>query len=140
MPTGKISAKYSHGGLVDIEYYTQARQIAAGHVDPHVRVNNTLEAIERLAQGGHVGHREASRLSESYRFLRRLIDALRVVRGHAKDLTLPPTESREFAYLAHRLELEATGDLWQAIDAQMGLARALWEPSPVSTSESKPRP
>ncbi len=131
VPAGKISAKYSHGGLVDIEYYTQARQIAVGQADPRVRVTNTLDAIERLVQGGHLGHDEASHLSESYRFLRRLIDALRVVRGHAKDLTLPPPESREFAYLAHRLQYEGTADLWQAIDAQMGLARALWEPGPV---------
>jgi len=134
VPAGKTSAKYSPGGLVDIEYYTQARQISVGHVDPHVRVTNTLDAIERLVQGGHLDCDEASHLSGSYRFLRRLIDALRVVRGHAKDLTLPPGDSREFAYLAQRLEFEGTDALGQAIEAQMGLARALWEPGPLTAS------
>lgn len=141
VPPGKVSAKYSHGGLVDIEYYVQARQIAVGQADPRVRVTNTLDAIESLVQGGHLGHEEASHLGDSYRFLRRLIDALRVVRGHAKDLTLPPTESREFAYLAQRLEFEGAADLWQAIDAQMGFAGAVWEPGPATASEpAAPRP
>ena len=36
-------------------------------------------------------------------FLRWLIDSLRVVRGHAKDLTIPSPDSDAFAYLARRL-------------------------------------
>lgn len=127
VPLGMVSAKYSPGGLVDVEYFVQARQIAAGHADPRVRVTNTLDALERLADGGHIGPEEADRLRDSYRFLRRLIDALRVVRGHARDLTLPPAESREFAYLAHRLQYDSLAELQNAIAAQMGYARGLWE-------------
>ena len=42
-------------------------------------------------------------LRESYIFLRRLIDALRMVRGHAKDLTGPPPDSEAYEFLARRL-------------------------------------
>lgn len=127
VPLGRVSAKYSHGGLVDVEYFVQARQIAAGHADASVRVTNTLDAIARLRESQHVGDQLAEHLRETYLFLRRLIDALRVVRGHAKDLTIPHAHSREFAYLAHRLRYSAPTMLEDAIAARMAFARSLWE-------------
>jgi [glutamine synthetase] adenylyltransferase / [glutamine synthetase]-adenylyl-L-tyrosine phosphorylase len=42
-------------------------------------------------------------LRGAYVFLRRLIDALRMVRGDARDLTVPPMDSEEFETLARRL-------------------------------------
>jgi glutamate-ammonia-ligase adenylyltransferase len=126
VPSGAVSAKHSPGGLVDVEYFVQACQIAVGHADASVRVTNTLDAIDRLAQGGHMRQELASELRETYEFLRRLIDALRVVRGHARDLTIPPEDSREFAYLSHRLQLESPAQLRDAIAARMESAKALW--------------
>ncbi|MDC4224533.1 MAG: hypothetical protein MPW15_09960 [Candidatus Manganitrophus sp.] len=38
-----------------------------------------------------------------YLFLRSLIDALRIVRGHAKDLILPDVRTEEFTFLARRM-------------------------------------
>ena len=43
------------------------------------------------------------RLSDALLFLHQLINALRMVRGNTKDLTVPPEESEEFAFLARRL-------------------------------------
>lgn len=100
---GVRNAKYSWGGLVDVEYYTQARQIEAGATDRSVRVTGTLEAIERLVAGGWLEPDFAGRLADSYRFLRKLIDALRVVRGNARDLNLPPQDDPEYRYLASRM-------------------------------------
>ena len=64
-------------------------------------------------------------MAAAYAFLRRLIDALRVVRGHARDLTIPLHDSREFAYLARRLELEPAA-LAAAIEQEMAVASAVW--------------
>jgi glutamate-ammonia-ligase adenylyltransferase len=127
VPSGQTSAKHSPGGLVDLEYYVQACQVAAGHLDPGVRVSNTLDAIAQLAKGRHLSEERATELHNTYSFLRRLIDALRVVRGHARDLTIPAPESREFAYLARRLQYDAPEQLQEAIVSQMGLARRVWE-------------
>ena len=52
---------------------------------------------------GVLADSDAAQLGEAYRFLRRLIDAQRIVRGHARDLVLPPPESDEFLFLARRL-------------------------------------
>ncbi len=127
VPPGEISAKYSPGGVVDIEYFVQARQIEAGANDPSVRVTGTRNAIEQLVKGGHVEAALGRRLTEAYSFLRRLIDGLRVVRGHARDLTIPPRDSQEFAYLARRMRYESADALIEAIDTHMAFARGLWE-------------
>ncbi|MEX0717846.1 MAG: glutamine synthetase adenylyltransferase [Planctomycetaceae bacterium] len=100
---GTINAKLSPGGLVDCEYLVQGLQITHGGSDPSLRPTNTLEAMRALAAAGIVSADEEARLREAYIFLRRLIDALRMVRGDARDLTVPPGDSEEFQYLARRL-------------------------------------
>jgi glutamate-ammonia-ligase adenylyltransferase len=123
---GQTSAKHSPGGLVDVEYFVQACQVSVGHLDSHVRVSNTLRAIDRLAQGGHLTEGFALKLIDTYGFLRRLIDALRVVRGHAKDLTIPAPESPEFGYLSRRLQYDSDDQLGEAIASHMSFAQSLW--------------
>jgi glutamate-ammonia-ligase adenylyltransferase len=126
VPRGQLNAKYSAGGLVDVEYFVQAQQIAAGAVDPMVRVTNTLEAIAKLAEGRYLGAGQAAELRVTYDLLRRLIDGLRVVRGNAKDLTIPPPDAREFAFLARRLKYPSPQKLQDEISRRMAFARALW--------------
>ena len=122
---GSVNAKYSPGGLVDVEYFVQAQQIAVGHTDPNVRVTNTLDAIDQLARGGHISKQRTSELRETYGFLRQLIDALRGVRGHARDLAIPSVDSREFAYLTRRLKYESSLKLQRAIAIHMDTAGML---------------
>lgn len=100
---GTINAKFSPGGLVDVEYTVQGLQMMHGHTHPEIRLTNTQAAIAALAQAGILSVENAARLSKALLFLRELINALRVVRGNSKDLTVPPEESEEFAFLARRL-------------------------------------
>lgn len=99
---GTFNAKLSPGGLVDTEYLVQGLQITYGKENPTLRETNTLAAMAALDRAGLLDG-EYERLREAYVFQRRLIDALRMVRGHAKDLTVPPAESEEFEFLARRL-------------------------------------
>ena len=124
---GALNAKYSRGGLTDVEYYVQAWQVARGGEDAALRAVNTMDAIARLEEGGYITRAQAGEMEEAYGFLRRLIDALRVVRGHAKDLTVPAVDSREFAYLVRRLTYDSAEGLREAIAAHMGAAERLWE-------------
>ncbi|MFQ5594141.1 MAG: glutamine synthetase adenylyltransferase [Anaerolineae bacterium] len=100
---GTINAKYSPGGLVDAEYIVQGLQITHGPQDHNLRLTNTPDAIAALAAAGILPQDDFTRLHQAYAFLRQLIDALRMVRGNAKDLTVPPADSEEFAFLARRL-------------------------------------
>ncbi|HUG91646.1 MAG TPA: glutamine synthetase adenylyltransferase [Planctomycetaceae bacterium] len=100
---GTFNAKLSPGGLVDCEYLVQGLQITHGRQHPSVRCPNTLEAMAALANVGVLSPADEDELRRSYIFLRKLIDGLRMVRGHARDLTVPPADGEEFEFLARRL-------------------------------------
>lgn len=127
VPAGEVSAKHSAGGVVDIEYFVQVRQIEVGAGEPSVRVTGTREAIGRLVAARALDAELGERLPEAYSFLRRLIDGLRVVRGNAKDLTVPAHDSRAFAYLARRMHVETPEELARAVDEHMRFAAGVWE-------------
>ncbi|MEZ6052232.1 MAG: glutamine synthetase adenylyltransferase [Planctomycetaceae bacterium] len=100
---GTFNAKLSSGGLADCEYLVQGLQITYGHDQPSLRTPNTREALKALEAHGVISTEDRIRLRDAYRFLRQVIDALRMVRGDARDLTVPPIDSEEFEFLARRL-------------------------------------
>ena len=104
---GGINAKFSPGGLVDLEYLVQGLQIKNGAIDPAIRTPNTEKALLALQEKGIFSQEEYEELTGAYSFLRRLIEALRMVRGHAEDLTLPKPDSDEFQFLARRLDYDS---------------------------------
>ena len=93
---GTFNPKFSPGGLVDVEYLVQGLQISYGQT-------NTRKAMAALAEEGILSPDDYSRLRKAHTFLRWLIDSLRVVRGNAKDVTMPPENSEEMAFLARRV-------------------------------------
>ena len=99
----EFNAKLSPGGLVDLEYLVQALQLDRGAKHPELRATNTHEALDALRQVGALTAADHERLCAAYHFLRRLIDALRMVRGEARDLTVPPADSADLESLARRL-------------------------------------
>lgn len=102
---GTFHAKLSAGALVDVEYLVQLLQLTHGGRHPSLRVTETLDALIELARGKLIPVNAAESLRAAYLFFRRLIDALRMARGAADDLTLPPAESEELAGLARRLNI-----------------------------------
>jgi glutamate-ammonia-ligase adenylyltransferase len=100
---GTFNAKYSPGGLVDVEYLVQGLQITHGHNEPRLRQTNIREAMASLVQTSLLSEEDYTQLRKAHTFLRWLIDALRMVRGNARDLTVPPAGSEAFAFLARRL-------------------------------------
>jgi glutamate-ammonia-ligase adenylyltransferase len=107
---GKVNIKHSPGGLIDIEYGVQYLQLMHGHKHSRLRTPNTLETIDALVKL-RILSRDADALRESYLFFRTLIDGLRIVRGHAKDLVLPPRDSEAFVFLARRIGY--TTEAWE---------------------------
>jgi glutamate-ammonia-ligase adenylyltransferase len=109
---GQMNLKYSAGGLIDIEYAVQYLQVIHGHGHPSLRTPNTLQALAALVKEGLVSRTDGEMLRKAYIFTRILIDGLRMVRGNAKDLVLPPPDSEEFVSLARRVGY--TTDDWRA--------------------------
>jgi glutamate-ammonia-ligase adenylyltransferase len=81
VPKGKKGAhvKLGSGGIVDIEFLVQYLQLRHGRICSSLRTTNTLEALRVLAAEGLLGSEDARILNESYRFLRRVENRLRIV-------------------------------------------------------------
>jgi glutamate-ammonia-ligase adenylyltransferase len=130
---GQINVKYSQGGVIDIEYAVQYLQVMHGHEHPSLRTPNTLQALAALVETDLLTRADGESLRKAYVFTRTLIDGLRMVRGNAKDLVLPPPDSEEFIFLARRVGY--TTDDWQAgarhlqsdIEQHMKLTREFFE-------------
>ena len=90
----------------------QYLQVIHGHDHPSLRTPNTLQALAALVKEGLVSRTDGEMLRKAYIFTRILIDGLRMVRGNAKDLVLPPPDSEEFISLARRVGY--TTDDWRA--------------------------
>ena len=103
VPPGRFNVKMSRGGLVDAEYTVQYLQIRHGREHPFLRTHATLPALDRLRTAEILESDEYDSLREGYLFWREVVDALRVVRGHAGDLLLPDEASDEYGFLARRL-------------------------------------
>jgi glutamate-ammonia-ligase adenylyltransferase len=107
---GTFNAKFSPGGLVDIEYLVQGLQIEHGAQNPALRLTNLRRAMSALHEAGILSMDDFNRLRKAHTFLRWLIDSLRVVRGNSKDVTLPPFGSDEFIFLARRLRYQTDAE------------------------------
>jgi glutamate-ammonia-ligase adenylyltransferase len=124
---GTVNAKYGRGALVDVEYLVQAMQIVHGAAEPSVRTPSTLRAIDFLEAAAVLTPERSAQLRSAYHFYRELIDALRVVHGHARDLAVPSEGSDEFSRLARRLRREGPAQLREELDQALRGVAALWD-------------
>ncbi|MEP3480137.1 MAG: glutamine synthetase adenylyltransferase [Fuerstiella sp.] len=100
---GTTNAKLSDGGLVDSEYAVQALQITFGKQHKELRSPNTMTALNAALNAKFLSPEQHQSVSSAYRFLREVIDCLRMVRGNAMDLTVPIQDSPDFTQLARRM-------------------------------------
>jgi len=138
---GTINAKYSAGGLLDVEYLVQTLQIVFGASHPEVRLPNTLAALDALHAGCLITDERYRAIRSAYLFLRDVINALRIVRGNAKDLTIHETHTREFTMLARRMGYSGSEELVGRIFHMecynaMAMARKLYENTMAELSGS----
>jgi glutamate-ammonia-ligase adenylyltransferase len=107
----RLNAKFSPGGLVDLEYSVQILQVTHAKEVPSLRTPLLREALEILSEEGVLSAEESARLITAYTFLRHLINSMRMLRGSAIDLFLPSQGSSEFAHLSRRMGYSRGGPL-----------------------------
>ena len=71
--------KTGHGGMVDVEFLVQFLQLQHGRQHTKVRSRNTLVALQALQDSNLLPEKDAKRLANGYKFLRRLENKLRLV-------------------------------------------------------------
>ena len=97
------NAKFSLGALVDVEYNIQMLQVKHGATYPKLRQANVHNVMTCLEEVGEISNKEYNRIISAYSFFRLLVNALRLRRGHANDLTLPAENTWELEHLARRM-------------------------------------
>jgi len=65
-----VDLKLGRGGIREIEFYVQTQQLILGGRHPELRSPRTLDALQALADAGHVTRATASELAAAYRWLR----------------------------------------------------------------------
>jgi len=107
----RLNAKFSPGGLVDLEYSLQILLVQHGRSNIRLRTPSLHAGLEELSRTGVMDQEEANRLVRAYRFLRNVINGLRMLRGNAQDLFMPEAGSLEFGHLARRMGYGTEGEL-----------------------------
>ena len=103
----KLNIKTGRGGLVDVEFLVQYLQLVHGPRRLAIRQRATADALAALAQEGVLDAEDARVLAESYAFLRRLENRLRIV--HDRSIQAIPTRPAELDTLARRLGYHGDG-------------------------------
>mgnify|MGYP000099414267 CR=1 FL=1 len=102
--------KLGRGGIREIEFFTQTRQLIAGGRDPDLRLRDTVGGLKVLAEKGWVPGDVAETLTGHYRFHREVEHRLQMV-GDAQTHKLPNDPdgvARIAAFMGRdRAELEA---------------------------------
>ena len=100
---GKYHSKHGEGALADLEQTVQMLQVLHAKEAPQLRTPRIHEAMDGLRRAGIVSAEEFEELTGAYQFLRRLINAQRMLHGSARDLLLPAEGSDELEHLARRM-------------------------------------
>ncbi len=97
--------KLAPGGIREIEFFTQTRQLIAGGRDPDLRVRGTVEGLARLADKGWVPDDVARTLTADYRAHREVEHRLQMI-ADQQTHALPATKDG-FARLAAFMDRDA---------------------------------
>ncbi len=71
--------KLGRGGIREIEFFAQTQQLIWGGRKPELRLAGTLDALNALAQAGHISADDLACMTEAYHFLRKLEHRLQMI-------------------------------------------------------------
>jgi glutamate-ammonia-ligase adenylyltransferase len=96
-----LNIKTGRGGMVDVEFLVQYLQLSHGRQSPDLRCRNTLEALHALHEKNLLPNDDYDKLTNGYKFLRRLENKLRLV--HDQSINELSSEVSYLAKLARHL-------------------------------------
>ncbi len=117
--------KLGVGGIREIEFFTQTRQLIAGGRDPDLRDRRTMQALSSLAAKGWVPESDAAELTDLYRVHREVEHRIQMV-GDAQTHDLP-TNDAGFDRLARMMGEGDTGRWRDGLRARLERVSALTE-------------
>ena len=122
--------KLGRGGIREIEFFTQTRQLIAGGRDPTLRSRTTREGLAQLARAGWVPPDRADALYDHYRFHREVEHRVQQIADQQTHLL--PTTPEGFDRLAAFMGRDARGlraELTERIEAVHNLTEGFFAPT-----------
>ncbi|MBP1805478.1 glutamine-synthetase adenylyltransferase [Rubellimicrobium aerolatum] len=121
--------KLGRGGIREIEFFTQTRQLIAGGRDPSLRVRGTVEGLGRLAAAGWVPQDVTDRLAAHYRRLREVEHRVQMVADQqTHDLPATPEGWDRLAALMGEEEVALRRDLTARLEEVHELTEGFFAP------------
>ncbi len=122
---GRFHVKFGRGGLVDVEFITQAQQMLHGRQHPAIRRPNTIQAVRAIKAAGLLSPEDCDGLEDNYRFLRRVSAGLRLFGARPSDTLEPagPIPGR----LAKSLEYPSRTKFLEVYRSRTAWVRALYD-------------
>jgi glutamate-ammonia-ligase adenylyltransferase len=131
--------KLGRGGIREIEFFTQTRQLIAGGRDPDLRLRGTVEGLHALAEKGWIEAPIAERLSDHYRFHRTVEHRLQMI-NDAQTHDLPQSEDgfERLAMLMGRNRKDLEVELQERLEDVHSLTEAFFAASQTKPVETAP--
>ncbi len=102
------NVKLGRGGIREIEFISQALQLAYGGRDKWLRAPHTLISLSRLADRKLIGEHELTQLFDAYEFLRQLEHILQMENGLQTHTV--PSEAEKRSSIARRMTFKRPAD------------------------------
>ncbi len=118
--------KLGRGGIREIEFFTQTRQIIAGGRDRSLRVRGTVEGLKRLTAAGWIETEHSEALIKAYRDHREVEHRLQMI-ADAQTHALPKSPEG-FERLAHMMGVENVEALQGTLTQRLSDVARLTEP------------
>ena len=131
--------KLGRGGIREIEFFTQTRQLISGGRDPDLRVRGTVEGLSRLAAKGWIKPDVADTLGDHYRFARTVEHRVQMVRD-TQTHELPVTDEG-FDRLAAMMDMDRTdleAELVDRLSAVHGETEGFFAPTSATPEPAPP--
>ncbi|MDC0343439.1 bifunctional [glutamine synthetase] adenylyltransferase/[glutamine synthetase]-adenylyl-L-tyrosine phosphorylase [bacterium] len=134
--------KLGRGGIREIEFFTQTRQLIAGGRDPDLRSRETVAGLAALAAKGWVPEDAAQTLSEHYRAHREVEHRIQMV--HDAQTHKIPNSPEGFARIACLMDRDPDvlrAEIKERLSAVHALTEGFFAPDasvPVSGGETEP--
>lgn len=113
-----LNVKIGIGGIREIEFISQALQLAYGGKDEWLREPHTLISLTRLADRGLISETEHTDLASAYTFLRRVEH--RIQMEHGLQTHLVPNDPDRRTLIAKRMYFERLADFDAALNLHTG--------------------
>lgn len=131
--------KLGEGGIREIEFFTQTRQIIAGGRDPDLRVSGTVAGLQALAAKGWISDADADSLIHDYRAHRDLEHRVQMV-ADQQTHSLPASEEefRRLACLSAMDANEMAAEIENRLARVHKVTQAFFAPSGQEGAEAAP--